>query len=197
MKINQWTLGLATVGVISLASAVNAEEAKMNALETALSSTTISGYVDTSVAYTLGDQNSTIQSAIPFQSGKSDGFNLNVVKLTTRIGRTRPRRREAIRLRAVHGLVLNERVEVKRDKKIRARTIRGVCAIGEFWKRIALAGEHHLEALLGQQVTNFLREQQRVFLFLFRADDVAGVASAVTGVEADGFDFLAGGNSRR
>ena len=82
MKINQWTLGLATVGVISLASAVNAEEAKMNALETALSSTTISGYVDTSVAYTLGDQNSTIQSAIPFQSGKSDGFNLNVVKLS-------------------------------------------------------------------------------------------------------------------
>ena len=52
MKINQWTLGLAAVGVVSLASAVNAEEAKMNALQTALSSTTISGYVDTSIEYT-------------------------------------------------------------------------------------------------------------------------------------------------
>ena len=56
MKINQWTLGLAAVGVVSLASAVNAEEAKMNALQTALSSTTISGYVDTSVEWSLGNK---------------------------------------------------------------------------------------------------------------------------------------------
>jgi len=84
MKINQWTLGLAAVGVVSLASAVNAEEAKMNALQTALSSTTISGYVDTSVEWTLGDKNGPIQSQsyIPFRDGKSDGFNLNVVKLS-------------------------------------------------------------------------------------------------------------------
>lgn len=82
MKINQWTLGLAAVGVVSLASAVNAEEAKMNSLQTALSSTTISGYVDTSVEWTLGDKDSFVQSAIPFRSGKSDGFNLNVVKLS-------------------------------------------------------------------------------------------------------------------
>jgi len=93
MKINQWTLGLAAVGVVSLASAVNAEEAKMNALQTALSSTTISGYVDTSIEWTLGNKNSTVQSSIPFRggtsgyfggssSGKNDGFNLNVVKLS-------------------------------------------------------------------------------------------------------------------
>ena len=84
MKINQWTLGLAAVGVVSLASAVNAEEAKMNALQTALSSTTISGYVDTSVEWTLGNKNTpiAIQDNIPFRSGKSDGFNLNVVKLS-------------------------------------------------------------------------------------------------------------------
>lgn len=93
MKINQWTLGLAAVGVVSLASAVNAEEAKMNALQTALSSTTISGYVDTSIEWTLGNKNSGVQSSIPFRggtsgffggssSGKNDGFNLNVVKLT-------------------------------------------------------------------------------------------------------------------
>ncbi len=93
MKINQWTLGLAAVGVVSLASAVNAEEAKMNAVQTALSSTTISGYVDTSVEWTLGNKNSGVQSGIPFRGGtsgffggsspgKSDGFNLNVVKLS-------------------------------------------------------------------------------------------------------------------
>jgi hypothetical protein len=81
MKINQWTLGLAAVGVVSLASAVNAEEAKMNALQTALSSTTISGYVDTSVEWTL-DRSDYIQGSIPFRSDKANGFNLNVVKLS-------------------------------------------------------------------------------------------------------------------
>lgn len=92
MKINQWTLGLAAVGVVSLASAVNAEEAKMNALQTALSSTTISGYVDTSVEWALGNKDDTfLQDGIPFRgftdidgntSRKGDGFNLNVVKLS-------------------------------------------------------------------------------------------------------------------
>jgi len=89
MKINQWTLGLAAVGVVSLASAVNAEEAKMNALQTALSSTTISGYVDTSIEWGL-DKPPTyyygnIQDRIPFRgalNSKNDGFNLNVVKLS-------------------------------------------------------------------------------------------------------------------
>jgi hypothetical protein len=81
MKINQWTLGLAAVGVVSLASAVNAEEAKMNVLQTALSSTTISGYVDTSVEWTL--DRSSEQGYIPFRNyTKENGFNLNVVKLS-------------------------------------------------------------------------------------------------------------------
>ena len=57
MKFNQWTLGLAALGVVSLASAAKAEE-KMNAVQAALSSTTISGYVDTSVEWTLGDKDS-------------------------------------------------------------------------------------------------------------------------------------------
>ena len=47
MKFNKWTLGLAAVGVVSLASAVKAEE-KASSVMTALSSTTISGYVNTS-----------------------------------------------------------------------------------------------------------------------------------------------------
>ena len=53
MKFNQWTLGLAAVGVISLASAAQAEESAVP-LMTALSATTISGYVDTSAQWNLG-----------------------------------------------------------------------------------------------------------------------------------------------
>ncbi len=89
MKINQRTLILAAAGVISLASAVNAEEAKMSALQTALSSTTISGYVDTSVEWTLNqlDPNGLgwnfWRGTIPFRTeSKANGFNLNVVKLS-------------------------------------------------------------------------------------------------------------------
>ncbi len=47
MKFNKWTLGLAAVGAVSMASAVRADEApKLVPLNTALSSTVISGYVD-------------------------------------------------------------------------------------------------------------------------------------------------------
>jgi hypothetical protein len=87
MKINQWTMGLAAVGVVSLASAVNAEEAKMNAVQTALSSTIISGYVDTSFEWQLKPDKESpwfdSYNGIPFRTGsKMNGFNLNVVKLT-------------------------------------------------------------------------------------------------------------------
>lgn len=86
MKLNQWTLGLVAACIVNLASLVNAEDAKMNALQTALSSTTISGYVDTSVEWGLQRDHTfsigSLQDAIPFRNAKSDGFNLNVVKLT-------------------------------------------------------------------------------------------------------------------
>jgi hypothetical protein len=93
MKINQWTLGLAAVGVVSLASVVNADEAKMNALQTALSATTISGYVDTSINYNNIDRaNHSIPNtgepfARPFPiqflgTDKNDGFNLNAVQIS-------------------------------------------------------------------------------------------------------------------
>lgn len=56
MKFNKWTLGLAAVGAVSMASAVRADEApKMVPLTTALSSTVISGYVDVAAQYNLGD----------------------------------------------------------------------------------------------------------------------------------------------
>ena len=99
MKFNKWTLGLAAIGVVSLASAARADE-KMNALQTALSNTTISGYVSASFNWqVVGGNNieSPASDYIPFQgqnnSGyyydyynnqntKQDGFNLDVVKLS-------------------------------------------------------------------------------------------------------------------
>ena len=48
MKFNKWTLGLAAVGAVSLASAARADEAKLSQVQTALSNTTISGYVSAS-----------------------------------------------------------------------------------------------------------------------------------------------------
>ena len=79
MKFNKWTIGLAAVGVVSLASAVRADE-HMSQVQTALSNTTISGYVDTSMQWNPGT--GTLVAPVKFQSGKADGFNLNVVDLT-------------------------------------------------------------------------------------------------------------------
>ena len=53
MKQNQWTRRLAALGAISLASVAQAEEAQ-HAVMTALQSTTISGYVDTSLIWLSG-----------------------------------------------------------------------------------------------------------------------------------------------
>lgn len=83
MKFNQWTLGLAAVGLVSLGSAVQAEEAQ-NAIQTALASTTISGYVNTSAIVMFGPSNNGHYS-VPGRSfdsnDKFNGFNLDVVKL--------------------------------------------------------------------------------------------------------------------
>jgi len=82
MKFNKWTLGLAAVGVVSLASAARADE-KPSAVQTALSNTTISGYVSTSMNVGLTDNyNQSPAAQIPFQAGKANGFNLDVVKLS-------------------------------------------------------------------------------------------------------------------
>jgi hypothetical protein len=81
MKFNKWTLGLAAVGAVSLASAAKADE-KMTAVQTAMSSTTISGYVDTSIQWNPGTGNQ-VGAPVAFQGPhKSDGFNLNVVQLS-------------------------------------------------------------------------------------------------------------------
>src|SRR5712664_3238948 len=56
-------------------------EEKLSALQTALSSTTISGYVNTSAQWDAGTGNANVPG-FAYNNGKQDGFNLNVVKLT-------------------------------------------------------------------------------------------------------------------
>jgi hypothetical protein len=80
MKINKWTLGLAAVGLVSLASVAKADESAVP-LTTALSQTTISGYIDTSAVWNPGTGNAN-PAPYSFNAGKQDGFNLNVVGLT-------------------------------------------------------------------------------------------------------------------
>jgi hypothetical protein len=81
MKRNLWTIGLAAAGVISLATAGQAEEAPHQVM-TALSSTTLSGYVDTSANWHFGAGNAARPGWSFDGASKQDGFNLNVVKLS-------------------------------------------------------------------------------------------------------------------
>jgi hypothetical protein len=71
---------LAALGVISVASAVRAEE-QPSMVMTALSSTTLSGYVDTSAAWNPGTGNTYVPPYKFNSPSKSDGFNLDVVQL--------------------------------------------------------------------------------------------------------------------
>jgi len=87
MKFNKWTLGLAAVGVVSLTSAARADETKISQLNTALSNTTISGYVDTSVQFTpqsgsdhAGGSN-TGTAPNYYYGNAANSINLNVVDI--------------------------------------------------------------------------------------------------------------------
>ena len=81
MKINKWTLGLAALGLVSIPSALQAEE-KLSPLQTALSSTVISGYINTSMHWNPGTGNSAPPAYSFNGQSKQDGFNLNVVDIT-------------------------------------------------------------------------------------------------------------------
>ena len=81
MKFNKWTLGLAAVGAVSLSSAARADDVT-NSLMTAVASTTISGYVDTSINWTPGTGNHFAPAYAYNSANKADGFNLNSVKVT-------------------------------------------------------------------------------------------------------------------
>lgn len=82
-KVNKWTLGLAAIGLVSLPAMVQAEE-KPNQVLTALSSTTISGYVDTSMQWQMGPGASQTANTPGYAfntANKQNGFNLDVVNL--------------------------------------------------------------------------------------------------------------------
>src|SRR6266480_4730188 len=84
MKFNKWTVGLAAGGVVSLASVVQADEAQkpMSQLQTAVSSTVLSGFVDTSIIWKPGTGDANLPGRAFDGVGKLDGFNLNLVDVT-------------------------------------------------------------------------------------------------------------------
>ncbi|HUD45963.1 MAG TPA: hypothetical protein VMR33_03985, partial [Candidatus Baltobacteraceae bacterium] len=80
MKVNKWTVGLAAAGLVTLAPSVLAQDQTPTSvpLMTALSATTISGYVDTSAVWNPGTGNAH-PAPYAFNAGKQDGFNLDAV----------------------------------------------------------------------------------------------------------------------
>ena len=79
MKFNKWTVGLAAVGVISLASAARADEQKMSQVQTALSNTTLSGYVDFAAEFSPGNTGDLYSYG--FAKNQANGFTLNAVDI--------------------------------------------------------------------------------------------------------------------
>jgi hypothetical protein len=79
MKFNKWTVALAATGVVSFASAVQADES--HPVNSALSSTTLSGYVDTSAIWNLGSGSQVANRFANTAADRQDGFNVNTVKI--------------------------------------------------------------------------------------------------------------------
>jgi len=85
MKIEKWTIGLAAAGLVTLAPSLLAQTAapaapQLQQLQTALSATTISGYVDTSAVWNPGTGNLN-PAPYAFNNGKQDGFNVNAMDI--------------------------------------------------------------------------------------------------------------------
>jgi hypothetical protein len=81
MRANKWTVGLAAAGLVSLPSSLVQAEERANPVLTALSSTTISGYVDVSAHWAVGSGNGNPPPYHYNTPSKQDGFNLNKVKV--------------------------------------------------------------------------------------------------------------------
>jgi hypothetical protein len=82
MKINTWRFGLAAAGLVSLTPALLAQTPAATAppqvpLMTAVSATTISGYVDTSAVWNPGTGNANTPPYAFNSPTKQDGFNLD------------------------------------------------------------------------------------------------------------------------
>lgn len=83
MNIHPRTAALLAVGMVSAGSIAQAEEARMSPVETALTSTTISGYVSTSALFSLiGNEGGAQLPGRTFDTAdRVNQFNLDVVKL--------------------------------------------------------------------------------------------------------------------
>ena len=77
--MNKWTVALAATGMVSLASAVLAEES--HPVNTLLPATTLSGYVDTSAIWNFGSGHNQAVRFANTGNDRQDGFNVDVVKL--------------------------------------------------------------------------------------------------------------------
>jgi len=87
MNCKPWTLALLSAGVISLPAVTQAEESReaAPAVVSALSATTLGGYIDTSAHWNFGTGNGNLPASSPNGApggSKADGFNLNVVAIT-------------------------------------------------------------------------------------------------------------------
>jgi hypothetical protein len=79
MKMHAWTTALAATGVVSLASAVLADES--HPVNTLLTSTTLSGFVDTSAIWQFNTGGGVAQRFVNTAQSRQDGFNLNLAKI--------------------------------------------------------------------------------------------------------------------
>lgn len=80
MPLNRRTSVLLAAGIVSLAAVAQADE--KNFVTTALTGTTISGFVDTSAQWNFGTGNGNNPAYSFGGPDKADGFNLNVIQLS-------------------------------------------------------------------------------------------------------------------
>jgi hypothetical protein len=83
MNISKWTQVLVSAGLISVPAAVRAAdaEAEPTFVQTAVASTTLSGYVDTTMIWAPGSGNANLPGRVYDGSDVQDGFNLNLVSV--------------------------------------------------------------------------------------------------------------------
>ncbi len=83
MKISKWTKMLLSAGLVSIPAVMLADDAPApSTVLTALSSTTLSGYVDTTAVWKFGTGDANMPGRVYDGADVQDGFNLNVVSLT-------------------------------------------------------------------------------------------------------------------
>jgi hypothetical protein len=79
MKFNKWTVALAAAGLVSIGHSAQAEEGYVSAL----SKTTLSGFVDTSLSLSEKSSGTGLAGRVPYQnSDKMNGINLDVIQLS-------------------------------------------------------------------------------------------------------------------